>query len=311
MFVHDPGSDARGRKPGIRSHVTKEYHRQKRLQRTLALAAKVPSCTDTLPMPPDISHRDSPEDSQAADAGKISLLSDRRDLERLDPMLLEEDLSSSKSDYPPLSLNRQLCSTILCHQPFRQMLGLMHSKYLASVPLDQLSQSLHGVLLHALFTTWPSTVPAKDFGLQNPITHIWLQSALEYPVVMHAFLYAACIHLQLDRAGEEGIAVVEGLGLALKSEAYRLIRQHLQDLQRPPSDALIMAVATMAVHGSVENECLGLIQATSPLSRQQYLHIYGRLVPAQEHMDGLYTLVRLKGGLQAVRTYAMPEALAL
>jgi hypothetical protein len=159
--------------------------------------------------------------------------------------------------------------------------------------------------------TWPATIPVKGKTLENPINGAWLQSCREYPVVFHAFLYAASLHLLVACDGRELVKSAPWLRFDHLSKAISLINDHIKRLDGPPPDALIMAVTTLAVHGRraeiPDPEC----HPMSPLATQQYLHIYGQMLMEMRHVQGLRELVQRKGGIEKMKTYAMADTIAL
>lgn len=352
MFIHNPHPDnpersvsSRSGKSSIRAHITKEYHRERRLRRTIAHADKARGLASAIPatpswLPPNLDsyvlelgkEEEEPEeqetelqtekDTQTArdhesmtgednDQNTESVIgSDTdHDTDHGQPPNVEAGLDMKVPEASKASDSVRYTTTI---HPVTSSLTWWSPKLLDLVELHDLTWETNRVLEHAMLQTWPMTMPAKGSGLRNPITNIWLQYAVEHPVVLHAFLYAAGIHLHLVGAQATAAVPHECFGLAHKVEAIKLIQDALLNLHTPPSEALIMAVATLAVHGKQDDGYhFPHAHPASPLSHQQYLHIYGRMIPADEHISAFRTLVRLKGGLATIKTYAMAETLAL
>ena len=134
---------------------------------------------------------------------------------------------------------------------------------------------------------------------------------MEYAVVFHAFLYAAALHLLVASDGRQDIPSDAMLRLAHYSQTIKLVNKHIQDINGPPSDALLMAVTTLAVHGSPDARKREEIHPRSPLAEEQYLHVYGRIMHAKQHIPALAALLARKGGLAAMNTYGMAETIQL
>ena len=129
--------------------------------------------------------------------------------------------------------------------------------------------------------------------------------------MFHAFLYAAALHLLVATKGREDTESASKLRFAHYSQTIKLVYGHIANLQGPPPDALIMAVTVLAVHGRPDERVLPPCHPRSPLAEQQYLHIYGEILMADEHVPALKTLIEKKGGIKGIRTYGMAETIQL
>ncbi|RMZ92250.1 hypothetical protein DV736_g544, partial [Chaetothyriales sp. CBS 134916] len=167
------------------------------------------------------------------------------------------------------------------------------------------------VLDYALNNTWPETVPAKGNALDNPVNKAWLQTCLEYPVMMHGLLYAASMQMSFVGDSSEEGPIVERIRFAHYSETIKQVYKHISTLEGPPPDALVLVVVTLAVHGRAEKEPAIKCHPKSPLHKLQFLHIYGSMHLALEHLPALMSLLQRKGGLAGVTTYGMAETLQL
>jgi hypothetical protein len=134
---------------------------------------------------------------------------------------------------------------------------------------------------------------------------------MEFPVVFHAFLYAAALHLLVAAGGRDDAEAAARLRYVHYLQAIKGVQEHIASLQGPPSDALIMAVTTLAVHGRPDERSPPICHPQSPLAEQQYLHVYGRIEMCLEHVPALKALIESKGGLEAITTYGMADTIQL
>ena len=278
--------NTRGSKSAARAHVTKEFHRKVRLKRRETFVSE----TSASPPPPahiksdEVIVKEEVEDVDP-NVERIPAQPRERSPSVSDPIarsVIQRNISQSRTD------------------PFNQL------------PIQEMSPFLRRVLDHALVHTWPSTVPAKgNIALQNPVNAAWLHSCMQYPVVFHAFLYAASLQLLTACNGRELVKSGEMIRFDHYQKAIHLINKHITELDGPPPDALIMAVTTLAVHGRraprPEPEC----HPQSPLATQQYLHMYGQMIIEESHVIGLKELIQRKGGIEGMETYGMAGTIAL
>lgn len=275
----------RGSKSAARAHVTKEFHRKVRLKRRETFVSEVSAS------PPPASE---PKAEEAAikeevveDAGDLleQIPARQRSPSVSDPVarsVIQWNISQSRKD------------------PFNQL------------PIQDMPPFLQRVLDHALVHTWPATVPAKGSkALENPVNAAWLQASMQFPVVFHAFLYAASLQLLTACNGREMVKSGEMIRFDHYQKAIHLINKHITELDGPPPDALIMAVTTLAVHGSRAPSPGIECHPQSPLATQQYLHMYGQMLIEESHVSGLTGLIQRKGGIEGMETYGMADTIAL
>jgi hypothetical protein len=274
--------NTRGSKSAARAHVTKR-------QETFTA-----DTTDSSPSP---SSRSPPEVEIREEDNGVDVDAD-------EDLCLEEIPIQSRERSPSIS-------DPVARSVIRSTLSQSRTDPFNSLAIQDMSPFLQRVLDHALVHTWPSTVPAKgSLTLANPVNSAWLQSSLQYPVVLHAFLYAASLHLSMLCKAQE-MASTCWLRFDQYRRAIALVNKHIRELEGPPSDALIMAVTTLAVHGRMGEVSRPECHPPSPLATQQYIHVYGQLLPEETHIQGLRMLLRRKGGIDKIETYGMAETLAL
>ena len=277
--------NTRGSKSAARAHVTKEFHRKVRLKRRDTFVSDVSTSPPPLAQPKseEVAIK---EEAIEEDDGELEQIPARqRSPSVSDPVarsVIQWNISQSRSD------------------PFNQL------------PIQDMPPFLQRVLDHALVHTWPATVPSKGSNaLENPVNAAWLQASMQYPVVFHAFLYAASLQLLTAYKGRELVKSGEMIRFDHYQKAIRLINKHITELDGPPPDALIMAVTTLAVHGSRASEPGTECHPQSPLATQQYLHMYGQMLIAESHVSGLTELIQRKGGIEGMETYGMADTIAL
>ncbi|RMZ81559.1 hypothetical protein DV737_g2526, partial [Chaetothyriales sp. CBS 132003] len=163
----------------------------------------------------------------------------------------------------------------------------------------------------ALNNTWPETVPSGGKALDNPVNKAWLHTCLEYPVMMHGLIYAASMQMSLASDGIDEGPVVEKIRFAHYSETIKQVYKHISTLQGPPPDALILTVVALAVHGRPAKEPPIKCHPKSPLHKLQFIHVYGSMHLAHEHLPALMSLLQRKGGLSGISTYGMADTLQL
>lgn len=260
----------RGSKSAARAHVTKEFHRKRRLERRETYTAEA-----TLD---NTAKGKSPEDDDIV----LELLPEQR---------------------------RELISSIpnaVARSSIRSVLSQSRTDPFNSLPIDDMPPFRQLLLDHALTTTWPETVPTKKGDtVINPVKAAWLDCARDSPVLFHAFLYSAALQVLTVCNGRELVQSACWVRLDHYQKTISLVNQHIQRLDGPPSDALIMAVVCLTAHGS-RAESPGIeCHPQSPLATQQYFHVYGQILTEEKHLLGLQELLQRKGGVEEVKTYGM------
>ncbi|OAL33855.1 hypothetical protein AYO20_06866 [Fonsecaea nubica] len=102
------------------------------------------------------------------------------------------------------------------------------------------------------------------------------------------------------------------LRLSYKTQAIRELNVEIQELQGPASDELLLAIITLAAHGSGEQlEPPPQGENLSALQSVQSFQYYGRMQSEAAHLKAICHLVYQKGGLHTVKMPGLANALAL
>lgn len=147
--------------------------------------------------------------------------------------------------------------------------------------------------------------------MMNPVRSAWLKCAMQWPLAFHAFIYATTLHLLCAHNGRELTDSAPLLRLFHKVETIKLVNEQLHNLSGLPSDALIMAVTILAIHGKRDETVYPELHPRSPLATAQQLHVYGNMVNDEEHVQAIILLIMQKGGLEAIDLYGMADTMAL
>ncbi|RMZ82756.1 hypothetical protein DV738_g1544, partial [Chaetothyriales sp. CBS 135597] len=298
---------SKGSKSHVRAHVTKEYHRRVRMERLQAYKQKDPNAP---PAPPGTTATLAGEELLPIRTNNASTSGNNTEL-----ALIPTSTTPTTVAATPIQSEEKR------QEQQRDAIREMGSKFINSLlsqnrtdPFDCLSipglpRYSQRVLDFALHNTWPETVPTGGRALDNPINKVWLQTCLDHPVLMHALLYAASLQMSLLSDGSDEGPEVEKIRFAHYSETIKQVYRHISTLQGPPPDALVLTVVALAVHGRPAKEPMVQCHPKSPLYRAQYLHIYGSMYLALEHLPAVMSLMERKGGLRGITTYGVAETL--
>ena len=208
-------------------------------------------------------------------------------------------------------------------------------------PVSQATPFVHEVIDHAIQYKWPHIVPASTSipegtevsiqtfsgGSAHPVKRAWLQCALEHPVTFYSLAYASSQHLDWLHDGRETFARSELLRLSYKTEAIRLINQHLRELNGGAiPDYLLISILSMGAHGKGSKKppptpppspntttvsVPSLNTTLNPLCKAQMLHFYGSISHEQAHMSALRTLIAHNDGVEGMTMPALRGAVEL
>ena len=134
---------------------------------------------------------------------------------------------------------------------------------------------------------------------------------MECPLAFHAFIYSIALHLLSLYNGRELTESAPVMRQAHKLQTIKLVNEQLRNMSGPPSDALIMAITILAVHGERDATVYPRIHPTSPMAEAQDLHVYGNMINDELHVQAIVSLINQKGGLDGMEVYGMAEAMAL
>jgi len=303
----------RGGPTEVRSHITKEFHRRTKIKRLKA-------CTGVPPTPklkPQTRTGAAEEDDNA-----------KQNEESQSP---EKDAETgaawdrySSNDISVQRFAAQQSNIVLGHGGFNAfdiLTGQRMPRYIHLV-LDHVCSrrqkvcaQCNGQLLitcfQALQISWPNTLPVMSKAGDNPVKSAWLKCALQWPVVFHAFIYATTLHLLCAYDGQELIESGPLMRLSHKIETIKLVNEQLRSLDGPASDALVLAVVILAIHGSRDEKEYPKVHPPSPLAFAQNLHVYGNMVADEQHTQAILLLIKQKGGLEAFEVFGMADTMAL
>ncbi|KAI1607917.1 hypothetical protein EDD37DRAFT_670367 [Exophiala viscosa] len=285
------GKRRRGGPTEVRSHITREFHRRTKIKRLKA-------CTGITA---------TPELKLQARTGAAE--------EDHDAKQVEESQSPEKDPEMGAAWNRCSSNDISLQQSdaHRSNVFLGDGGFNAFDILtgQRMPRYIHLVLDHALQISWPNTLPVMSKAVVNPVKGAWLKCAMQWPVVFHAFIYATTLHLLCAYNGQELIESGPLMRLSHKTETIKLVNEQLRSLKSPASDALIMAVVILAIHGSRDEKEYPKVHPPSPLASAQNLHVYGNMVADEQHTQAILLLIKQKGGLEAFELFGMADTMAL
>lgn len=122
-------------------------------------------------------------------------------------------------------------------------------------------------------------------------------------MAFYSFVFAAGMKLAHRRGGKEAHDAGALLRVSYQTQAITFINAQLQDPKEPPSDALLLSILILAVHGPNADATYGDSHPQSPLATTQLLDWYGNMTFNPLHMQALYMLVKQRGGLDAIDLY--------
>jgi hypothetical protein len=297
-----------------RAHVTKEYHRSARLERVERYGTSVSPG-------PEISQSRGGHSVGSRGAESRANIGRKRGkaagdqaftLEEADE---ESDITSrqrlNSSSNIPVALIRSGSSIAI-----RSPVSSFRRDPFQCLPFSDTLALQDRILDFAQQNTWTETVvfPGRQDVSQNPVIPAWMAASREHPVVLNAFMYGAATQMSAIHREQESSREAEMTRLKYYQKTITLIGKHLRELDHhtPPFDALLMAVMIMMIHGRVpEQPQLPELHPESPLARQQFVHVYGRIEVDEKHLAGLLGLIERKQGIKNIRTYGMAECMAL
>jgi hypothetical protein len=138
------------------------------------------------------------------------------------------------------------------------------------------------------------------------------------PMLFHASTHAAAAHLDSLRSSTMLTGTTEAL--AHKTEAIRLINQELSDMQLRggiPDDVLLMAILSMTSETSDPKPLDDYTHNPAercffkpPLMPIHWQKQFAKIRSAKVHQQALFTLVRMKGGLENVQSPCVAKSLS-
>lgn len=163
----------------------------------------------------------------------------------------------------------------------------------------------------AVNTIWPGFRVHGRQGKELPSA--WLARTYQNPLVMHALLFGAAVHMDVLRRPR--INIDNPIRLYHKVQTMKLLKEELQKPVKVPPDDVILAVLAL---GTNELETMGnniKYQArspfNSPLCSAQWLDVYGSMSSVPTHSVAMRSLVGRRGGLKNIELHGLADILSL
>lgn len=129
---------------------------------------------------------------------------------------------------------------------------------------------------------------------------------------MHALLFGAAVNTDVIR----GPHLLDNNPVRLhhKVQTMKLMKEELKSGSKTSLDEVILAVLTL---GSNEVETVAKVAETtkspfnSPLSRSQWLNVYGSIPDVPIHTAAMTTLIARRGGLENIQIDGLAEVISL
>jgi hypothetical protein len=155
---------------------------------------------------------------------------------------------------------------------------------------------------------WPQFSELEANGVRNPFPARWLRRSYQNPALMHAFLTASSSHLEvrIPTYNEDKRVITEQL--FHETEAFKWIRQQLQETGTANIDDLLMVIICLASNQCRQSKALAVDPKpfTPPLQSANWLNIYGSWDFSGPHWDAIVQLVKGIGGLDKLKEYGLP-----
>jgi hypothetical protein len=163
----------------------------------------------------------------------------------------------------------------------------------------------------AVTTIWPGFRVRGNQGKELPSA--WLAKTYQRPVVMHALLFGAAVHMDVLRRPR--INLENPIRLYHKVRTMKLLKEELRSPEKMPLDDVILAalaLGTNEVETMVNNtEYSSRSPFNSPLSSAQWLDVYGSMSSVPTHAIAMRSLVARRGGLEKIELHGLAEILSL
>lgn len=170
------------------------------------------------------------------------------------------------------------------------------------------------ILNYAYTRSWK--VWEDPFSGQNKFAQAWMWRSMESSAAFYAQIVGAASHYQISRRetpiSSERLATVR---LQAKAKAIERLRSEVEQFHRKkssiPFDSLLMAVFCLAVHDNIDVRGKEEPHPFSELAKLRDMHIYGRVVFGEQHMEAMYQLIEQKGGLDTIDKHAFGPVIPL
>lgn len=134
-----------------------------------------------------------------------------------------------------------------------------------------------------------------------------MSAALKTPLLFHALVFSASIHLSFLRTST--IHPNSKISLTHKQAVIQQLNEVLNSPTERIRDEIILAILILSSHevmdlNPAEEECFD-----SPLRKMQWLNVYGNIRNVQEHLKAVMNLINLRGGIESLELYGLAELL--
>ena len=155
----------------------------------------------------------------------------------------------------------------------------------------------------------PDDIPHHGTNSVNSVAKAWASAGLRTPLLFHALVYAGSLHLDFLRWSK--ISPNSPLALSHKLKAIQKIREVISSGNEAARDEVILAILIIA-----SNEVINVTEEkkkpfNSPLTKVQWLNIYGNIRPDLDHLKAVSALICLKGGIESLNLHGLAEIITM
>jgi hypothetical protein len=157
----------------------------------------------------------------------------------------------------------------------------------------------------ALTYLLPGLVPEGINAENKSVSQAWFSSALKFPFLFHALVFAGSVHLDFLRNGT--IQPNATLALSHKLSVIQALKQIMQDPTKAASiDEVILSVSILSSHEVMATPSAAKWSPfNSPLKTLTWLDVYGNIAYVPAHSKAVMDLVAMKGGLESIKLYGL------
>ena len=169
------------------------------------------------------------------------------------------------------------------------------------------------LFFQAVTHLWPGLRPRRLNGTASNISSAWLEKVYARPVVLHALLFGASVHIDVLRS--PCLSLPNPIRLHHKVQTLRLLKEELENPEKISLDEMILAVLCLATN-EVETVAKNMNQKirspfNSPLTSAQWLDVYGSIIHIPAHTMAMRSLANRRGGLEMIELEGLAEILSL
>lgn len=154
----------------------------------------------------------------------------------------------------------------------------------------------------------PHLLPQVRTGEDHPAITAWSELALTTPMLYQVWVYCAAV---LQAAMRGSTLDQPDLMISTYAKAISLLNENMKDSDKAGSDETMLSVLGLACHGPIQRIPEGnYIPKQGPLSELQSLAQYGLMDLEPLHIDGLASLVSMRGGLDNIELVGLRTAIS-